>query len=197
MGRDAWEHGKTFIGSTDFRGMCKAFVRGPCCNVEPSRSSTAREAWAEVPASGKHLISNAEDAPAFVWVFMNTSAAAEHAVYTGPRNSRGHRLCLTVDAGPNRSIAVVSLAALADAWGPVVGWGEFLDGQRIWTPPAAKPEAPTDPSVPKTAVYVQEARSHVRAAMAQLDKALANGRGEPIQDFKSDLYQALQKAPVQ
>lgn len=176
-GKAAWDHGKTFVGKQAYQGLCKAFVREECFNVDQSRSGTAKEAWAETVH--KHPTSNPEAVPAYVWVFMNTSASAEHAVMSGPLNSNGKRLCLSVDAGPNRSIAVVSLASLASRWGPVVGWGEDLDGQRIWTPPAAKASTTvyvSDPGLKQIDSLLQaeiKARTEGSPNRVQLERALA------------------------
>lgn len=131
-GKDAatWARGQ--VGKDAFHNMCKAFVR-TAFNVEPSMSATAIEAWRE--ARGKHFTKDPEKIPAFVPVFMDTSAPAEHVVITVGRNADGHRLCVSTDAGPGRTIGLVRLDRLAASWGPILGWSEYLDGQRIWSPP--------------------------------------------------------------
>jgi len=112
--------------------MCKAFVRGPVLDVEPSRSATAIECWRE--AQHQHHQHDPEKIPAFVSAFMDTSNTAEHVLFTGPRDRAGHRLAVTTDGRPGGIIALVRLSALVDAWGPLLGWTEDFDGQRIWTP---------------------------------------------------------------
>jgi hypothetical protein len=106
-------------------------------NVVPSTSGTAIECWRE--AQHKHPTQDAESIPAFVPCFMDTSATAEHVLVTVGRDSSGHRLAVTTDGGPGHTIALVRLADLARAWGPIIGWTEDLDGQRVWTPPVALP----------------------------------------------------------
>lgn len=128
---------REWIGRDAYHLMCKAFVRAEVFNVVPSRSGTAIEAWRE--AEHKHHVSDPEKIPAFVPVFMDTSAAAEHVLVTVGRGGAGHRLAVTTDGGPGHTIALVRLADLARSWGPILGWSEDLDGQRIWTPPAATP----------------------------------------------------------
>lgn len=139
------------VGKDAFHSMCKAFVRTGL-NVEPSRSATAIECWNE--ARVKHRAVDVESIPAFVPVFMNTSASAEHVVFTLGRNAEGKRLCVSTDAGPNRTIGLVQLGKLAASWGPVFGWTEDFDGQRIWTPPAPAPAKPTAPAEPLAHVHL-------------------------------------------
>lgn len=135
-GHDAGAAARAWIGRDAYHLMCKAFVRGEVFNVVPSRSGTAIEAWNE--AEHKHHVSDPEKVPAFVPVFLDTAASAEHVAATVGRDSTGHRLVVSTDAGPNHTIGLVRLATLA-RWGPILGWSEDLDGQRIWTPPAAAP----------------------------------------------------------
>jgi hypothetical protein len=124
------------VGKAEFHLMCKAFVRTGL-NVTPSTSGTAIECWRE--AQHKHPTQDPESIPAFVPVFMDTSASAEHVLFTVGRGAAGHRLAVTTDGGPGHTIALVRLADLAHSWGPIIGWTEDLDGQRIWTPPAPRP----------------------------------------------------------
>lgn len=136
-GRAAGDAARSWVGRDAYHGMCKAFVRGEVFNVDPSRSATAIEAWHE--AEHKHLVTDPEKVPAFVPVFMDTAATAEHVAATVGRDSTGHRLCVSTDAGPGRTIGLVRLADLARSWGPILGWAEDLDGQRVWTPPPPRP----------------------------------------------------------
>jgi peptidoglycan hydrolase-like protein with peptidoglycan-binding domain len=112
--------------------MCKAFVRGAVFDVVPSRSGTAIECWNE--AQHKHHTQNPEKVPAFVAAFMDTHASAEHVLVTVGRDRQGHRLAVSTDAWSGNRIGLVRLADLVDSWGPLLGWTEDLDGQRIWTP---------------------------------------------------------------
>lgn len=126
----AWARGQ--VGKAEFHLMCKAFVR-TAFQVEPSRSRTAIECFHE--AQHKHPVPDPDRVPAFVPVFMDTSASAEHVVITVGRDSQGHRLCVSTDAGPGSTIGLVRLGQLIHDWGPALGWTEDMDGQRVWTPP--------------------------------------------------------------
>jgi hypothetical protein len=136
-GRDAGAAARAWVGRDAYHLMCKAFVRAEVFNVSPSTSGTAIECWRE--AQHKHVTQDAEKIPAFVPVFMDTSAAAEHVLATVGRDSAGHRLAVSTDAGPGRTIGLVRLADLSRSWGPILGWSEDFDGQRVWTPPAPLP----------------------------------------------------------
>jgi hypothetical protein len=136
-GHDAGAAARAWIGRDAYHLMCKAFVRGEVFNVVPSTSGTAIECWRE--AQHKHVTQDPESIPAFVPVFMDTSAAAEHVLVTVGRDTAGHRLAVTTDGGPGHTIALVRLATLAASWGPILGWSEDFDGQRVWTPPAPLP----------------------------------------------------------
>lgn len=136
-GHDAGRAARAWVGRDAYHLMCKAFVRAEVFNVNPSTSGTAIECWNE--AEHKHRVTDPEKVPAFVPVFMDTSASAEHVGATVGRDSTGHRLIVSTDAGPNRTIGLVRLADLARSWGPIIGWSEDLDGQRIWTPPPVTP----------------------------------------------------------
>lgn len=195
-GKAAWDHARTFVGKPLYQGLCKAFVREEGFNVDPSQSGTAKECWAE--ADFRHFETDPEKVPAYVWVFMNTSASAEHAVITGPRNAEGHRLCISVDAGPGRTIALVRLDRLAAMWGPVVGWAEDMDGQRIWTPPVApKPQPVEDPRVVKARNDWREDGQIDTQLLREIRKsghpsAAAIAKWEPvISDAMAEIYAAL------
>lgn len=136
MGRDAGAAARSWVGRDAYHLMCKSFVRGAVFNVDPSRSGTAIEAWHETVH--KHEVHDPEKVPAFVPVYLDTSNTAEHVAATVGRDSTGHRLVVSTDAGPNHTIGLVRLATLA-TWGPILGWGEDLDGQRVWNPPAVTP----------------------------------------------------------
>lgn len=166
------------VGKAEFHLMCKAFVRTGF-NVIPSTSQTAIECWRE--AQHKHPTQDAESIPAFVPVFLDTSAAAEHVVGTVGRDSAGHRLCVSTDAGPNHTIGLVRLATLAAEWGPIIGWTEDLDGQRIWTPPVVLPTVAlahmVDAANLHHGAYRPEARLVERALAAEglLDRKWVDG----------------------
>lgn len=136
-GKAAGDWALSQVGKHAFSGMCKAFVR-TAFNVVPSKSGTAIEAWRE--AEHRHITNDAESIPAYVAVYMDTAASAEHVVITVGQDKQGHRLCVSTDAGPDKTIAVVRLADLARKWGPILGWAEDMDGQRIYDPPA-KPKS--------------------------------------------------------
>ena len=121
---------REWIGRAAFHEMCKAFTRGAVFNVEPSTSATAIQAWEQ--AHHQHPTHDPEAVPAFVPVFLNTHATAEHVCPTVGRDHHGHRLVVTTDGGPGGTIALVRLSDLAASWGPVIGWTEDLDGQRVW-----------------------------------------------------------------
>lgn len=124
-----WFRGR--VGDDAFHLMCKAFVRTGL-DVNPSRSLTAIECWRE--AVHKHPQHDPERYPAFVPAFMDTSASAEHVLFTVGRDRTGHRLAITTDGAPGNRIALIRLAELSHAWGPMIGWTEDLDGQPVWTP---------------------------------------------------------------
>jgi hypothetical protein len=131
-GRSAWLAAKGWIGKDAFHLMCKQFVREAVLDIEPSRSGTAIECWLQ--ADHKHETQDPERVPAFVPAFMDTSATAEHVLFTGPRDRQGRRLAVSTDAGPGHTIGLIRLATLVDEWGPLLGWTEDFDGQRVWTP---------------------------------------------------------------
>lgn len=149
MGKAAGDWARGQVGRDAWHLMCKAFVR-TAFNVVPSTSNTAKECWAEA-GSHRHFTTDPEAVPAYVFAYLNTSATAEHAVIPVGRDSHGYRLCVSTDAGPNRTVGLVRLASLADSWGPLVGWSEYMDGQRIWTPPPAGQKIAT-PKTPEVTV---------------------------------------------
>jgi peptidoglycan hydrolase-like protein with peptidoglycan-binding domain len=130
-GRDAWAAAKSWIGRDAYHLRCKQFVREAVLAVSPSQSTTAIECWHE--ARHQHHTQDPEKVSAFVPAFMDTSNPAEHVLFTGPRDRAGHRLAVTTDARDGR-IGLVRLADLVHGWGPLLGWTEDFDGQRIWTP---------------------------------------------------------------
>jgi hypothetical protein len=130
-GRDAWTAAKTWVGRDAYHLRCKQFVREAVLDVTPSRSLTAIECWRE--AQHKHQVHDPEKVPAFVPAFMDTSATAEHVLFTGPRDQHGHRLAITTDAH-NGLIGLVRLAELVESWGQLFGWTEDFDGQQVWSP---------------------------------------------------------------
>lgn len=146
-----WFHAQ--VGRDAYHNMCKAFVRTGF-DVEPSRSLTAIECFTE--AQFKHLTHDPESVPAYVSVFLDTGNPAEHAVATVERDREGHRLCVSTDAGPGSTIGLVRLADLVRGWGPLLGWTEDLDGQRIWTPPPPPP-----PQTPRADEIYRNARAIV------------------------------------
>jgi hypothetical protein len=131
-GHDAWAAAKAWVGRDAYHLRCKQFVRDPVLDVSPSRSLTAIECWHE--ARHQHPQHDPERVPAFVPAFLDTGNPAEHVLFTGPRDRAGHRLAVTTDGAPGDRIALVRLAALVDSWGPLLGWTEDFDGQRVWTP---------------------------------------------------------------
>lgn len=130
-GRLAGAWFRAMVGRDAYHLMCKAFVRTGV-DVDPSRSGTAIECYRE--AVHQHPQHDPEKYPAFVPAFMDTSNPAEHTLFTVGRDRQGHRLAVSTDAGPGHTIALVRLAELSDAWGPLIGWVEDFDGQRVWIP---------------------------------------------------------------
>lgn len=131
-GRAAGAAAREWIGREAYHLRCKQFVRAEVFNVSPSTSGTAIECWNE--ARHKHHTGDPENVPAFVAAFMDTSASAEHVLATVGRDRQGHRLAVSTDAWTGQRIGLVRLADLVDSWGPLLGWVEDLDGQRIWSP---------------------------------------------------------------
>lgn len=138
------------VGKAIFSEHCKGFVRTGL-NVVPSTSGTAIECYRE--AVHKHPTRDPESVPAFVPVFLNTSNVAEHVAFTVGRNAQGKRLVISTDAGPNHTIGLTTLEKLT-SWGPIIGWVEDFDGQRIWTPPAPTPPAPKPTTAPLIHTHV-------------------------------------------
>lgn len=130
-GREAAAWFRSQVGQHEFHLMCKAFVRTGF-NVEPSRSGTAIECLRE--AQHVHHEHDPEKVPGFVPAFMDTSNAAEHVLATVGRDHAGHRLAVSTDAAGSGIIGLVRLADIVHSWGPLLGWTEDFDGQRVWTP---------------------------------------------------------------
>lgn len=159
-GKDAGDWALAQVGHAKFSGLCKAFVR-TAFNVNPSQSGTAIEAWRE--AKHKHRETVADKIPAYVPVYMDTAASAEHVVITVGKDKDGHRLCVSTDAGPGKTIGLVRLDRLAASWGPILGWAEDMDGQRVYTAPVA-------PAKPKSRGKLTD------HAIADLRKAIATNK---------------------
>ena len=130
-GLEAARWARGWRGDAAYHNMCKAFVRSSFAIV-PSQSNTAIECYRE--ARFKHPLTAAtiEDTPYAVPVYFDTGNPAEHVVLAIRRDRQGHRLCVTTDANDGR-IGVVRLRDLL-RWGPVIGWAEDMDNQRVWTP---------------------------------------------------------------
>lgn len=123
---------RAHVGHAEYHNMCKSFVRGVVYGIEPSQSPTAIAAWNQ--AVHKHPLRNdqIEDIPWAVPVWYDTSNTAEHIATSIRRDRQGHRLLVTTDGRDGR-ITIVRARDLL-SWGPVIGWAEDLDGQRVWDP---------------------------------------------------------------
>ena len=131
-GIEATKWARGWNGDAAFHNMCKAFVRSSFA-VVPSQSNTAIECWQEARFPHRLTAATIEDVPRAVPVYFNTGNPAEHVVLTLRRERRtGHRLAITTDA-TNGRIGIVRLRDLLN-WGPVLGWAEDMDGQRVWVP---------------------------------------------------------------
>lgn len=193
-GRAAGAWFRDQVGKAEYHLMCKAFVAAGF-NAEPSTSPTAIAAWEQ--AEHKHPVHDPEKVPAFVPVFLDTSNAAEHVAATVGRDRTGHRLVVSTDAGPGGTVGLVRLADLM-RWGPIIGWTEDINHQRVWTPQpiialsnvrdAALHESDEkgDPPLHEHAVRVVE-----RALVAErlLAPAFVNGRFGPRKRHAYALWQ--------
>ena len=183
-GRDAAMYARTFVGERAYAGMCKAFVR-TVFGVVPSKSPTAISCFEQ--ADHQHRTSDPEKVPAFVPVYMNTSNPAEHVAFTLGVQRDGHRLVVSTDAGAGNTIAIVRLDVLAARWGPIIGWAEDMDDQRVWKPGPVKPvvnlaamqrAARKDPPAPQGSAVARAQGRIVERALAReglLDRRWVDG----------------------
>lgn len=143
------------VKSEAYPRMCKQFVR---LGLDvPSRSPSAAVCFRN--AKFKHKPKDINDTPAFVPAFFDTGRHG-HAVFTLGKDSRGRRLCVSVDVkdtdhDERREVGVVPLESLK-AWGPWQGWTEDFDGVRVYDSSRAQVEGTSVKSIREIAKEVLE-----------------------------------------
>lgn len=89
-------------------------------------------------ATHRHRTTDPMAIPRGVPVFFELASVPDHVAL-----SLGNGQCLSNDFVVNGRIDQVSIKAISDHWGPLLGWSEDLLGARVYQPPAAPPRQPS------------------------------------------------------
>lgn len=122
----AWAKDQVADPERDYNGLCLQFVRN-CYDID-AHYPDATSAWAN--ANGRHKTSNANSIPAGVPVWFNTGKHGHIVI------SLGGGKCISTDIKRHGKADVVNISTITNAWGPLLGWAETLNGVRVYKMPS-------------------------------------------------------------